>query len=145
MNSVTRTEWQQVRDRSRFARRRFSKVRCQFGACHRSHTDLRDTEARLYANVNHSTLRPVLTEHAARKFYLMTDDSPVYSRIGKEYAGHRSVNHSVSEAHLYRYLEEFDFRHNTRQSGDKEIAAELLRRAKGCRLTYHQPREAKDA
>jgi transposase-like protein len=46
--------------------------------------------------------------------------------------------HNVSEAHLQRYLWEFDFRYNLRQVSDWDRAAELLRGAKGKRLTYHQ-------
>ena len=47
----------------------------------------------------------------------------------------------LSEAHLHRYLAEFDFRHNTRAMSDAERGDELLRGAKGKRLMYHQPRE----
>jgi transposase-like protein len=50
--------------------------------------------------------------------------------------------HHVSEAHLHRYLAEFDFRYNTRSAlgiEDDERAAELLRGAKGKRLMYRQP------
>ena len=53
--------------------------------------------------------------------------------------------HNVSEAHLYRYLAEFDFRHNHRHASDKERASELLRGSKGKRLMYQQPREAANA
>lgn len=101
----------------------------------------------------------------------MTDDSTVYPKIGEEFAGHGTVNHSadeyvrgtfwytntvesyfallkrgmmgsfhsVSEAHLYRYLAEFDFRHNTREMTDGERANALLAGAKGKRLLYRQP------
>lgn len=50
--------------------------------------------------------------------------------------------HHVSEAHLHRYLAEFDFRYNTRAAlgvTDVERAEELLRGAKGKRLVYRQP------
>ena len=50
--------------------------------------------------------------------------------------------HSISEAHLHRYLSEFDFRHNTRKLSDAERAEELLSGARGKRLYYQQPREA---
>jgi transposase-like protein len=53
--------------------------------------------------------------------------------------------HSVSEAHLHRYLAEFDFRYNLRSAlgvSDVERAEELLRGAKGKRLTYRQPATA---
>jgi hypothetical protein len=53
--------------------------------------------------------------------------------------------HNVSEAHLYRYLAEFDFRHNHRKASDKERAEALLKGAKGKRLMYHQPCEASHA
>ena len=53
--------------------------------------------------------------------------------------------HNVSEAHLYRYLAEIDFRHNTRKIGDGERADELLKGAKGKRLYYQQPDEAANA
>jgi hypothetical protein len=77
----------------------------------------------------------------------VTPNGVIYPKMGREFAGHSSVNHSadeyvrlgsfvhtntvenffsilergitctyhqVSEAHLHRYLVEFDFRHNTR-------------------------------
>ncbi len=112
-----------------------------------------------------------MVKNASRKSYLMTDESVVYPKIGDEFAGHGTVNHSakeyvrgnfwstnavesyfallkrgvygtfhnVSEAHLARYLAEFDFRHNTRDISDAERAEELLRGAKSKRLLYRQP------
>jgi transposase-like protein len=53
--------------------------------------------------------------------------------------------HSISEAHLHRYLAEFDFRFNNRAAlgvDDVTRAEELLRGAKGKRLMYRQPAEA---
>ena len=47
--------------------------------------------------------------------------------------------HNISEAHLHRYLAEFDFRANTREMDDGERAAALLANAKGKRLLYRQP------
>ena len=49
--------------------------------------------------------------------------------------------HSLSEAHLHRYLVEFDYRYSTRKWSDVERAEELLRGAKGKRLMYRQPDE----
>lgn len=139
----------------------------------------RDGEARSFhvTNVNTKTLRPILVKNASRKSYLMTDDSPVYPKVGKEFKGHGTVNHSageyvrgtfwytntvesyfallkrgimgsfhsVSEAHLFRYLAEFDFRHNHRDHSDAERADALLRGAQGKRLMYHQSSEATHA
>src|SRR3984893_3305117 len=53
--------------------------------------------------------------------------------------------HSVSEAHLQRYLSEFDFKYNHRSAlgyDDVERADALLRGAKGKRLLYQWPDEA---
>lgn len=53
--------------------------------------------------------------------------------------------HSISEAHLHRYLAEFDFRYNTREAlgiDDNKRAALLLTGAKGKRLMCRQPDNA---
>ena len=50
--------------------------------------------------------------------------------------------HNISEAHLSRYLAEFDFRANTRDLTDAERAALLLAGAQGKRLLYRQPDRA---
>lgn len=50
--------------------------------------------------------------------------------------------HHLSEAHLHRYLAEFDFRANTRELSDAERASALLAGAQGKRLLYRQPDKA---
>ncbi len=132
------------------------------------------------ANVTAKNVRETLVTQASRKSYLMTDEAPTYTAVGKEFAGHGHVNHSideyvrggfwhtntvesyfsilkrgiygtyhhVSEAHLKRYLCEFDFRHNERSAlgvEDAERAAKALKGIEGKRLTYRQPRQAADA
>ncbi len=130
------------------------------------------------ANVTAATLRPVLVKHASSKSYLMTDESTVYPKIGSEFSGHGTVNHSaeeyvalggfhhtntveshfallkrgiygtfhnISEAHLHRYLAEFDFRANTRKMTDGARAALLLKSAQGKRLMYQQSNRIPDA
>jgi transposase-like protein len=107
-----------------------------------------------------------------RKSILNTDDALANLSIGKDFAAHRTVAHtlgeyvskdgkahtqtvesffailkrgvtgtfhSISEQHLQRYVDEFAFRWNTRASlgvDDFERAAELLKGARGKRLTY---------
>lgn len=122
------------------------------------------------ANVTSSTLRPVIVKHASRASYLMTDESVVYPKIGREFQGHGTVNHSideyvrgtfwhtntvenyfsilkrgvigtfhhVSEAHLSRYIAEFDFRYNTRDISDAERATKAIKGGEGKRLTYRR-------
>ena len=48
-------------------------------------------------NVNSKTLRPIMVKNASRKSYLMTDDSVVYPKVGREFAGHGTVNHNAEE------------------------------------------------
>ncbi|MGH6848827.1 MAG: IS1595 family transposase [Methylocella sp.] len=128
--------------------------------------------SRHVADVTAKTLRKAIVTQADRKSYLMTDEAPVYTKTGKEFSGHGTVNHSideyvrhggfthtntiesffaimkrgvygnfhsVSEAHLPRYLSEFDFKYNHRSAlgyNDAERAEALLRGAKGKRLLY---------
>ncbi len=131
------------------------------------------------ADVTAKTLRTVITTHASRKSTLMTDESGSYIKVGREFAKHRSVDHtrdeyayteprtglvvsinvsenffsilkrgidgtyhSVSEAHLGRYLGEFDFRYSNRIKlgvDDAMRAAKILKGVEGKRLAYDQP------
>jgi transposase-like protein len=50
--------------------------------------------------------------------------------------GVNGVYHHVSEAHLHRYLAEFDFRYNARKLTDTERTRAALAGAPGKRLTY---------
>jgi hypothetical protein len=115
----------------------------------------------------------IVRNNIDRETRLHTDESKFYVMVGREFAAHETVNHSVkeyarddvttntvesyfavfkrgmrgiyqhcSEKHLHRYLAEFDFRYNYRQSlgfndADRMIAA--VRGGEGKRLTYHQP------
>jgi transposase-like protein len=49
------------------------------------------------ADVNAATLRPILVTQVSRKSHLMTDESAVYPKIGEEFGGHGTVNHSIDE------------------------------------------------
>jgi transposase-like protein len=59
----------------------------------------RDGHARSFhvANVNAKTLRPLIVVNVDRASHLMTDESPVYTRVGTEFAGHTTVIHSANE------------------------------------------------
>ena len=49
------------------------------------------------ANVTAKTVAPILREQIAKKARLMTDEAKVYKEVGKEFASHDSVNHSLGE------------------------------------------------
>ena len=124
------------------------------------------------ANVKAQTLRETIVKVASRQSHLVTDELMSYVSLGREFAGHTTVNHSaneyvrlggfahvnttecrfslmkravfgthhsISEAHLPRYLIEWDFKFNTRKLTDGERAALALRGAEGRRLTYRNP------
>jgi transposase-like protein len=59
----------------------------------------RDGEARSkhVANVTAKTLRETIVRKVDRKSYLMTDEAPVYTKLGREFNGHGTVNHSERE------------------------------------------------
>jgi transposase-like protein len=138
----------------------------------------RDGRARSFhvANVTAEMVRPIVMTHVSRKSALMTDESNVYTNMGREFVSHQSVDHSrkeyayfdkptgrtvsinisenyysifkrgitgiyhsISEAHLHRYLAEFDFRYNNRSGlgvEDTERVAKIAANVGGKRLTY---------
>lgn len=59
----------------------------------------RDGQKRSFhvANVTHKTVAPILREQVAKKARLMTDETRIYNKVGKEFASHEKVNHSAGE------------------------------------------------
>ena len=49
------------------------------------------------ANVNHKTVGPILLEQVAKKTRLMTDETSVYNKVGREFSSHEKVTHSGGE------------------------------------------------
>jgi transposase-like protein len=129
------------------------------------------------ANIDAKHIRPFVMKNTSRKSTLHTDGAAYYTRMGREFADHKAVDHSrseyayrldgktvttnhaenyfsilkrgiygvyhsVSEAHMSRYLAEFDFRYSTRAKlgfSDDERADLAVKGAEGKRLTYNQP------
>ena len=87
--------------------------------------------ARHYA-VNHSK-----GEYTRLGGYAHTNSAESYFALLKR--GIMGNFHNISEAHLHRYLAEFDFRANTRKLSDTERCDALLAGAKGKRLMYRRP------
>ena len=85
------------------------------------------------------------TDHASGEY--VRDEGVTHSNTAESYfailkRGVYGSFHSISEAHMHRYLVEFDFRWSTRKIADVERAELLLAGAKGKRLTYRQPEGA---
>ncbi len=59
----------------------------------------RNGEKRSYhvANVTAKTVTPILRKQMSEKARLMTDESSVYTKVGREFAQHGVVNHSAGE------------------------------------------------
>jgi transposase-like protein len=53
--------------------------------------------AKVIDNDSFNTVAPVVQRHVDLDSYLMTDQHPVYQRIGTQYAGHSFVNHGDQE------------------------------------------------
>jgi hypothetical protein len=54
-----------------------------------------EARSRHVADVTARSLREAIVTQASRDSYLMTDEALVYERLGREFAGHGTVNHSV--------------------------------------------------
>lgn len=69
----------------------------------------RDGKARSFhvANVNAKDVRGLIVTNVVRTAHLMTDESPIYTRLGREFAGHSVVNHSAKE-----YVTTSGFKHS---------------------------------
>ena len=85
--------------------------------------------------------------------YVSAQDPTIHSNTVEGYfsilkRGVYGVFHHVSEAHLHRYLSEFDFRYTHREKlgvDDTQRAALAVVGAKGKRLTYETTRRAGSA
>ncbi|WP_455387426.1 IS1595 family transposase [Petrachloros mirabilis] len=100
-------------------------------------------EAAIYTKVGREFAEHGVVRHNAKE-YARGDvtTNTVESSFSLLKRGLMGTFHSVSEKHLQRYADEFDFRWNTRQSqgfDDRARADEALRNIAGKRLTYRQP------
>ena len=83
------------------------------------------------ANVNAKDLRGLIVTNVDRASHLMTDESHVYTRVGREFNGHSTVNHSAKE-----YVTTGGFKH----SNTAENFFSIFKR--GVIGTYHHMSEA---
>ncbi len=117
-------------------------------ASRKSH--LMTDSARIYPAIGaefagHSIVNHEAGEYAREAFH-HSNSAESYFAILKR--GVYGTFHSVSEAHLHRYLVEFDFRWSTRSAlgvDDVTRAEILLKGAAGKRLYYRQPAQATHA
>ena len=85
--------------------------------------------------VGHGVVKHSLGEYVRNTYFHSNTVENFFSILKRGIVG---VYHHVSEAHLRRYLTEFDFRYNTRKLTDFERADESLKGIAGKRLTYRR-------
>jgi transposase-like protein len=92
---------------------------------------------------NHGTVNHSANEFAKLGGFVHTNTAECrFSLMKRAVFG---THHSISEAHLPRYLSEWDFKWNTRKMTDGERAAIALDGFEGKRLTYRRANEAAHA
>lgn len=106
--------------------------------------------SRLYTRTGEEYAEHKTTNHAAGEYARREGDVVVHSNTIEGVfsvfkRGMIGVYQHCGEAHLHRYLAEFDFRYNRRSAlgmTDRERADDLIRGVSGKRLTYVQTDEA---
>ncbi len=88
-------------------------------------------QSRHIANVTAKEVRELVVTKIDRASHLMTDEAPIYTRMGREFAGHSTVNHSASE-----YVTTGGFKH----TNTAENFFSIFKR--GVIGTYHHMSEA---
>jgi len=107
-------------------------------------------ESRLYTETGkefdaHRTVKHSAGEYARREGDVVVHSNTIENVFSVFKRGMIGVYQHCGEAHLHRYLAEFDFRYNRRAAlkiTDVERAADLLRGARDKRLTYRRIGEA---
>lgn len=111
------------------------------------HSHLMTDKAGFYVGVGREFSAHSAVNHVAGEYVRYTKGLVQHSNTVENYfsilkRGITGVYHQVSEAHLSRYLDEFDFRYSTRNVSDAERTAMALKGSTGKRLTYRRIGEA---
>ncbi|ADH88028.1 ISSpo8, transposase [Ancylobacter novellus DSM 506] len=109
-------------------------------------TTLHTDESRLYTTTGgefakHSTVKHSTKEYARREGDIVVHSNTIENVFAVFKRGMIGVYQHCGEAHLHRYLAEFDFRYNRRTAlkvTDRERTEDAIRGAAGKRLTYQQ-------
>jgi transposase-like protein len=112
---------------------------------HRS-SELMTDQAHTYKKVGAEFAKHRHVNHSIKEYVRGEDHTnTVESYFGILKRGLMGSYHHVSEAHLKRYLGEFDFRYNARKDTDTERTNAALQGISGKRLTYRRTGEAAHA
>lgn len=116
-------------------------------------TNFMSDEAPIYTGIGHHFASHSTVAHAAKEYVRQEPKALVHTNTVEGYfsilkRGIFGVYHHVSEAHLQRYLCEFDFRYSNRERlgvTDEMRTATAVALAKGKRLTYETTRSKRAA
>lgn len=107
-------------------------------------------ESRLYTTTGGEFAKHDTVKHSAKEYARFEGDTVIHTNTIENVfsvfkRGMIGVYQHCGEAHLHRYLAEFDFRYNRRTAlgvSDRERADDAIRGAAGKRLTYNQTDDA---
>lgn len=113
-------------------------------------TDLMTDESRLYVETGKEFADHQTVHHSSGEYARYAADRVIHTNTVENVfsvfkRGMRGIYQHCGEAHLHRYLSEFEFRYNTRAITDAERADEALKGIEGKRLTYRRPDESANA
>jgi transposase-like protein len=126
-----------------------------------------DVRAVPVENVQTTTLQPIIEKNVAKGSTIMTDELPSYNKLDSQYEhetinhvqeeyvrgnihiqnienfwsllkrGILGIYHHVSAEHLHRYIDEFEYRYNSRKVEDTQRFKTMLANCEG-RLTFSE-------
>ena len=116
-------------------------------------SDLHTDESRLYTETGKEFAAHRTVKHSAGEYVRYEDGYAIHSNTVENVfsvfkRGMKGIYQHCGEAHLHRYIAEFDFRYNRRAAlgyTDDMRTDDALKGIEGKRLTYRRIGEAKDA
>lgn len=126
------------------------------GAKLRTHTDPENTilmtdESAIYAKVGESFEEHHRVHHKSEDYAHVAEDGHLvhtntaeglFANLKRQITG---THHHTSKKHLPRYLEEFDYKYNTRDASDGSRTVAAIRRMEGKRVTLYKTKGGGDS
>jgi transposase-like protein len=114
---------------------------------------LQTDESNLYVSVGQEFASHETVKHTANEYVRYEDGYTVHTNTVENVfsvfkRGMKGIYQHCGEAHLHRYLAEFDFRYNRRSAlgvSDAERVSAIMENIEGKRLTYRRIDQAQDA
>jgi ISXO2-like transposase domain len=112
-------------------------------------SDLHTDESRIYTTLGAEFAAHNTVNHRSQEYVRGTAHTNTIENVWSVFKrGMKGVYQHCGEAHLHRYLAEFDFRYNTRAAlkiSDRERTGKIMEGIEGKRLTYRRIGEAQNA